>query len=212
MRRKWVRIVNLLVLIVAVGFTGWLIWLSTRSLPYYEPYMKKMIYISLAIVVLILLISFFGALSSSLTYENILENYTRARIYVMIKNNPGIHFSDLVKNLHLSNGQAFWHLRWLEHFEMIKRIKSNRFHLFYLNDGSNQETDELIAHTIIMKSDTRKELLELISNEQGITQSQLKKKTNLSQSTISYHLAILENEGLILQRKINRRKYYFQNE
>ena len=170
---------------------------------------KKILYGVLAGVVLLVLVSFVGSLSSTVTYDNILANYNRAKIYHLIKEKPGIHFNEIVRTLELSRGQTQWHLTWLERFDMIKRRRTKQYLLFYLNDGSFSEESSEITHTIVLKSETRNLILNIIHEEPGITQMKIKKKVQRSQSTITYHLVILEQEDFIAIQRKGRRRYYF---
>ncbi|MBK5114864.1 MAG: ArsR family transcriptional regulator [Candidatus Heimdallarchaeota archaeon] len=183
-------------------------WLIYKYL-IFTPINKKILYVVLAGAVLLVLASFVGSLNSSVTYDNVLGNFNRARIYHLIQEKPGIHFSEIVRSLELSRGQTQWHLIWLERFDMIKRIKTKQFLLFYLNDGSFSEELSEITHTIVLKSETRNLILNIIRDEPGITQMKIKKKVQKSQSTITYHLVILEQEDFIAIQRKGWRRYYF---
>lgn len=184
-------------------------WLIYKYPDFFDPFNKKLLYGVLAGVVLLVLVSFVGSLSSTVTYDNVLANYNRAKIYHLIKEKPGIHFSEIVRSLELSRGQTQWHLTWLERFEMIKKRRTKQYLLFYLNDGSFSEESSEITHTIVLKSETRNQILHIISEEPGITQMKIKKKVQRSQSTITYHLVILEQEDFIVIQRKGRRIYYF---
>lgn len=180
-----------------------------KYLDIFTPFNKKILYSVLAGVALLVLVSFVGSLSSTVTYDNILANYNRARIYHLIKQKPGVHFSEIVKNLELSRGQTQWHLSWLERFEMIKRKRTKQYLMFYLNDGSFSDESSELTHVIILKSETRNQILSLIREEPGITQLRIRNKVQRSQSTVTYHLVILEQEDFITIQRKGRRRYYF---
>jgi len=209
MPRKSNPIFIIFLFLLILSVVNLICWLPYKTVNTFGPDVKRVFLTILTMSLLFVIIAFFGTLRSLITYENILNNYNRANIYVMIKNNPGIHFSELVKKLQLSNAQAFWHLLWLERFDLIKRVKSSKYHLFYLNDGTNLNLEEFIVHSIIFKSESRKKIYQLICEKPGISQDTIKKESNLSQSTIAYHLIILEQDDLIYHQKINFKQMYF---
>jgi len=195
--------------LLTTGVTIYVSWAICKYLAVFSPFNKKILYGVLVGAVLLVLVSFVGSLSSTVTYDNVLANYNRAKIYHIIKEKPGIHFSEIVKSLELSRGQTQWHLSWLERFEMIKRKRTKQYLIFYLNDGSLSDESSELTHTIILKSETRNQILNIIREEPGITQLRIKKKVQRSQSTITYHLVILEQEEFIAIQRKGRRRYYF---
>ena len=166
-------------------------------------------YITLACVILLIILSWIGAAGSTFTIENILNNHTRAMIFTLISMNPGIHFSEITKSLDLSNGQASWHILLLKRFELIRSVKSKNYLLFYPNITFIYDEEDSKDHSIVLKSETRNKIFELICDNPHITQNQLKKMISISQSTLSYHLAILEQEELIMNQKQGRRRFYY---
>ena len=87
-------------------------------------------------------------------------------------------------------------------------MKSDQYLLFFSNvDFPENET--LSNHSTIFKSDTRQRIFKLISNESAITQKQIRKQLQLSQSSIAYHLGILEQEDLVYAIRENRIRYYY---
>ena len=195
--------------LITTSITICISWLIYKYPDIFILFNKKILYSILAGVALLVLVSFVGSLSSTVIYDNILANYNRAKIYHLIKEKPGIHFSEIVRSLELSRGQTQWHLTWLERFEMIIRRRTKQYLIFYLNDGSLSDESNELTLTIVLKSETRNQILNIIREEPGITQLKIKKKVQRSQSTITYHLVILEQEEFITFQRKGRRRYYF---
>jgi len=189
-----------------------LILLITITSDYYDvaiPSHNIRFYLPILATAFIIVVSIFGAIGSSLTRENILTNYTRARIYAFIRSNPGIHFSEIVRKLELSNGQTNWHLICLKQFDMIRSIKTSQYLMYYPNEGNFAEIVESIDQALILKSETRNQIYMIIKQKPAITQNDLKRIVKISQSTLAYHLAILEQENLIYTQKKGRIRNYF---
>lgn len=165
-------------------------------------------YVFLSLSIVIFIFGIFMAIGSTLTKENVLNNYHRARIFATIEQKPGIHFNELTKMLELSNGQTHWHLTCLRNFDMIKTIKEKNFKTFYPNYGMLFETIDS-SQLVTLKNKTRNAIFQEISKNPSLTQKHLQEILQISQSTITYHLIILEQENLITVQRKGRKSYYF---
>ncbi len=157
--------------------------------------------------------SILGAINSTITQNNVLNNYNRTRIYALIKSRPGIHYSEIVEKLNLGNGQAHWHISYLERFDMIKKVKSKQYLMFYPNDGVIVNNTTSVDESRLFKSKSRQQIFDSVCQKLGITQGEIGKLVPISQSTIAYHLIILEDEDFIyIERRGCKRYYYCTNE
>ena len=77
-------------------------------------------YLVLVFSLILIFSSILGTINSILSRENILKNITRAKIYSLIKSQPGIHFSLIVRTLQLGKGQTSWHLSHLKRYGLDK--------------------------------------------------------------------------------------------
>ena len=128
-----------------------------------------------------------GTLALHSKSKNPLLNQNRYLLYNQILNQPGIHFSGLVKNLHLSNGQIQWYIRILENNRLIIKKKQGQYLLFfpYFKKSYNLNDVEL---KYVIKNDIQRKILKKIQDSPGLNQKDLKQKLNLSQSKVAYHL------------------------
>ena len=212
--KKTKRIIWLLILLTGLGLA---IWIAYRSVvlplsPNIELIKRAITYAGLILMLIIVIISSIGLANSIITQENILKNYTRAKIFTLIKAKPGVHYSEIVRNLKLGKGQTTWHLAYLERYNMIRRLKTKRFVTYYPNDGMQIDENEFNIQLVLLKSETRNQIYEIICDKPAITQKEIKKDINVSQSTLAYHLIILEELDLITIQKKGRRRYYFVND
>ena len=188
------------IIVLAFNFPDIEIFGPTRS--------KIVWYVILSICIVFFIFGSISAIGSTLTKETVLNNYHRARIYTTIEQYPGIHFNELTKKLALSNGQTHWHLTCLRNFDMIKTVKEKNFKTFYPNYGMLIETIDS-SELVTLKNKTRNSIFQEISNNPSLTQNQLQETLQISQSTIAYHLIILEKENLITVQRKGRKSYYF---
>ncbi|MEW5761158.1 MAG: PKD domain-containing protein, partial [Candidatus Thermoplasmatota archaeon] len=77
-----------------------------------------------------LLIPFFP-LYSKIRKEEILDNDMRARIYAHISENPGVHYSSILKSFGITPGNLTYHLITLERNEYIKWVIDGRLKCYY---------------------------------------------------------------------------------
>jgi predicted transcriptional regulator len=198
-----------IILLIGIAITIWIGKIAFSTPLFYDIVERRINYSVFSLAILFLLITSIALLNTTVTRENILNNYTRAKIFTLIKTNPGIHYSEIIRNLKLSNGQATWHLTYLERFDMIRRVRSKQYLVFYPNYDFTVDEDETAVEIALTKSKTRNQIYELICDRPAITQNEIKKSITISQSTIAYHLIILEQLKLIYIKKKGRKRYYF---
>lgn len=150
----------------------------------------------------------FIPLYTKLHKEKILDHFTRGRVYEHIRNNPGVHYSEIKRELELNNGSLAYHLHTLEREELIRSRTSGRFKLFFPTDVKIPKDMEPQVSAI------RRQILNLIRNQPGITQKELASKlTNKKPRTISYHVKNMSREGVLRLEKAGREiKCYITDE
>ncbi|NHI92898.1 MAG: ArsR family transcriptional regulator [Candidatus Lokiarchaeota archaeon] len=144
---------------------------------------------------------------TSLTQDQILENETRAKMYELIKNKPGIHVRELSNELKKSSSVIRTHLMVLKNFNYIRSKKYNnpKLDLQFLKDFPEIYDD----YFVIWKNENDREILtSLINNELNLTE--LSQKLNVHHSTIQYHLKKLKQLDLIISIQAEKSlKYTF---
>lgn len=155
-----------------------------------------------------LFLLFFIPLYTKLHKDKILDHFTRGRVYEFIRNNPGVHYSELKRELDLNNGSLTYHLHTLEREALIKAQNIGRYKLFYPTGVKIPKDMEPQISAV------RQQILELIKTEPGITQKELGLKMgDKSQRTISYHVKNMEREGILrLERDGRERRCYINDD
>jgi len=145
--------------------------------------------------------SLFYPLYTRLKKDKILENFTRGRIYGHIESHPGIHYSELLRDLKLGNGNLAYHLKTLEREKMIRAVREGQMKLFYPKNGTAHSTmqrfDPLVRRSDQRISGTRKSILNLISATPGLSEIEIAQWLGLSKQNTYYHLRHLEQKGII---------------
>jgi predicted transcriptional regulator len=135
--------------------------------------------------------------------ENVLDQFTRGRIFGYIEANPGDHFGAIRKALSLSNGNAVYHLQVLEKQGFVKSRNEGMYKRFY-SKGTVLPPDN--SGPI---SEIHQRILSCIREAPGISQTEVASLLGLQQSTLGYQLRKLEKMGQIRRKRAGRRASYY---
>jgi predicted transcriptional regulator len=123
--------------------------------------------------------------------EEVLDQFTRGRIYGMIESNPGVHYTLIKKKVGVGNGTLTYHLTTLEREGFIRAEWDGLYKRFYPSQMARSESD------VLELSRVQAELLGHIKTAPGITQKELSMRTGLSKRVISYHVSRMTEARLI---------------
>ena len=140
-------------------------------------------------------------LFSRLEKDEVLAHEKREEVYQYIKNNPGPSFSDLRRELELSNGTLVHHLRVLESQEFVRSYRDGFRTRFYLRGPKIIPTAYLTR--------TQQQLLDTISANPGVTQKELSSLLGLPRESVSYHANRLAAQGQLQVRQEGKWRRYF---
>lgn len=149
---------------------------------------------------------FFGMLGalglfSRLEKDEVLAHEKREQVYQYIKDNPGPSFSDLRRDLELSNGTLVHHLRILESQEFVRAYRDGFRTRFYLRGPKIVPTAYLTR--------TQQQLLDTIASNPGVTQKELSQLLGLPRESISYHAKRLAAQGQLQVRQEGKWRRYW---
>lgn len=148
------------------------------------------------------LLSLFLPLYLRLKKDEILDQFTRGRIYEFISANPGEHYNSIKKALDLPNGSLTYHLQILEEEDHIKSQRDGIYKRFYPVDMRIPKQDKILNNSQIL-------ILETIKETPGISQKDIASILGVSSSTINYHVEKLIDRGFILKVRNGMRLRYY---
>ncbi|WP_455392245.1 NEW3 domain-containing protein [[Eubacterium] cellulosolvens] len=152
----------------------------------------------------LLLSVIFIPLYTKLHKDKILDHFTRGRVYEYIRSNPGVHYSEIKRELELNNGNLTYHLHTMEREALIKSRTKGRFKVFYPMDV------KIPADMEPQISAFRSQLLDIIREHPGITQKELGAMLpTKKQRTISYHIKTMSREGVLELEKVGRETHCY---
>ena len=141
-------------------------------------------------------------LFTKINQTDILTNSTRVMILSFIDENPGTYFSTMRNELGLGNGSAMYHLSVLEKNGYIRSKKVGKYRRYYTPD---QELSDL--------TEKEERVLEIVSNEEGLSQSDIAQQLNLSRQTVHYSIKSLVSKNRIVEVDSgNKVKCYLKTE
>lgn len=141
-------------------------------------------------------------LFSRLEKDEVLAHEKREQVYQFIKDNPGPSFSDLLRELEISNGTLVHHLRILEMQEFIKPHRDGFRTRFYLRGPKVVPTAYLTR--------TQQQILDAIAAQPGVTQKELANVLRIPREAVSYHTKRLAAAGQLQVRQEGKWRRYWR--
>jgi predicted transcriptional regulator len=133
---------------------------------------------------------------SLLKRENLLKNATRKRIYDYLHEYPGKHYRAIQNDLDLSLGVLSHHLDKLERGQYITSRQDGKYKRYYIRGSENE--------TFYHITSVQESILDVIKENQGISQSMIAQKLGISRKVVNYHVNILNQSGLIILKRKGR--------
>lgn len=138
---------------------------------------------------------------SRLEKDEVLVHAKRDQLYQFIRSNPGPSFSDLRRELDLSNGTLVHHLRILESQEYVKTVRDGFRTRFYVRGPKIVPTSYLTR--------TQQSILDAIGANPGLTQKDLSQFLGLPRESVSYHTKRLADNGQLEIRQEGKWRRYW---
>ena len=141
---------------------------------------------------------FFIPLYSRLRKDTLADEPTRQKLLRHIYAEPGTNFTELKEGLGLHNGTLAHHIYILENHQMITSQRSGRQRLFFPFGSTNKAK----IRTLLITNETQKEIIEIVKDNPGITQSMISQRLNVSRQKINYHVnSLVDNSILNLEKE-----------
>jgi len=148
-------------------------------------------------------IALFVPLYTKLRKDQVLDHYSRGRVYQYIEMNPGEHFNSIKRALDLNIGTATYHLEVLSRSGLVTSRQDGIYKRFY---PTNVPIPPSNGGGI---SEVQQRVLVVIKESPGITQKEIARLFGVRQSTLNYQVTRLEEKGLITAEKRGRSVHYF---
>lgn len=140
--------------------------------------------------------------------DDVLNNSTRESVLQLIRTVPGIHASDIARQVNAGWGTIVYHLSVLERNKLITSLVDGRHKRFFPSDTIDYSKRTQLAAVM---NPTTKQIYELIDGEPGIVQGEIAGRIGITIPTVIWHLQRLEVAGLVGRDKEGRKFHYFAN-
>jgi len=128
--------------------------------------------------------------------QNVLEHPLRRQLLDAVIAEPGIHLRQLAARFGTAVTNTQWHLRKLEMAGLVKTEKSGGRRLYYPVAGGQVARQEALRHASITNPNAER-LVQHLSENPGMTPTQLAESTMINPGTVRWHLRKLEATGLV---------------
>ncbi len=127
-----------------------------------------------------------------------LDQPTRMQIYNYIKGVPGMHFRGICDNLGLSVGVVQYHLRVLEHAELINAYTDGQNKRYFESNACSKTDMQLIS---LMRHDTTAKILTLLAQNESALHRDIARWLGVSSQALTWQMNQLKNAGLVNAEK-----------
>lgn len=132
------------------------------------------------------------------TPQNLFLNETRANIFEVVTENPGITFGAITRELNLAPGECQYHIRVLEREGYIKSKRTGKYTRFYLMGQKASEVSKI-----------QEEIILTIKENEGFSQTEIAQELGTSKQVVNYNIKPLVKNGFVLEIKENGRCCYY---
>ena len=132
------------------------------------------------------------------TPQNLFLNETRANIFEVVSDNPGITFGAITRELNLAPGECQYHIRVLEREGYLKSKRTGKYTRYYLVGQKASEVSKI-----------QEEIILTIKENEGFSQTEIAEEIGTSKQVVNYNIKPLLKNGFVLEIKENGRCRYY---
>lgn len=141
-------------------------------------------------------------LFSRIDKDELLENERRAEIYELIKQRPGIHLSEISRELDMAWGSTLHHLRKLREERIVQTKKIGHHKCYFLNGSGYSDAQMRVMS--LLKNDTLADVAAAIEAHPDSSLKDLSEKIGISAPLAAHHVKTLEKAGIIRKERAGK--------
>lgn len=138
--------------------------------------------------------------------SNVLAHPVRFSIFLAIVHNPGIHLQSLARETKIHISTLRYHLHQLMNTGKITCCQDAATIQFFENNGTYTKTQKLVFKHI--RNETRSKILYYLIKEPNTGRNKLASWIGCTGASISWHMRLLETDGLIHIKRNGRTIIY----
>lgn len=137
--------------------------------------------------------------------EDILELQTRKEIFEYVQTNPGVHFSQVKRDLNMETGLLQHHLRTLENYDVLmSEDHQGKRRLFVAEELDNEEREILSS----LRYETTRHILLFLVQEDKARNGAIAEELGVAPATVSWHVSRLVENGIVSEVRDGRTTFY----
>jgi predicted transcriptional regulator len=140
--------------------------------------------------------------------EEVVALTPRDKIYSTIGNNPGLHFREIQRRVGIATGALQYHLDYLKKKNLVREEKQGKFSHFYAMAAP--AVDSRLMN--LLRQESVRKIVLFLMNKRRATLQTISKNILLSLSTTSFHMQKLTESGVVNQKVIRGKLYFFLND
>lgn len=121
----------------------------------------------------------------------------RDQVLAFVRTYPGVHVREVERRLHLSSKLASYHLSALEHDGLVERVQEKGYARFLARVTRPRWTPRDIAFLCLMRRAVAFRITLLLLAQDELTPGHLAKALDLAKASATYHLHLLEDDGVV---------------
>ncbi len=145
-----------------------------------------------------------------LNKNELMDNEIRDRIMAYLSSKPGSYLGKVSRDLDIPTSTLKYHLNILRSFDLVTTVKKGRCRHYFTRERRLSDLEKRM-YAAIEHGPTRR-IVEIMRANPGISQSGLVHATDLSQSTVAWHMAKLEELELIRSHRNDVKEYYLRGD
>lgn len=132
----------------------------------------------------------------------------RQQVLGFVRQYPGVHVRALERQLGLSSRLAAYHLGQLESEGAVQCVHEAGFARYFAAVGKARLSADDVRFVCLMRRAAALRIVVLLAGGGPSTRDELGRRLGLARASVSYHLAMLADAGLVASRLDGRRRAY----
>ena len=149
------------------------------------------------------------AILHELMQKKALELELRQKIYLLLAKSPGLHFREIQRRTKTATGQLTYHLNYLQKANLIKTLGDGEYLRYYADIQISDKERKVLE---LMRQKSIRHILLYLLEYKRCNHEQLVKSSNLSPSTISWHINKLVDRKIVKKEIAGRNSLYSIND
>lgn len=137
--------------------------------------------------------------------DDSLELESRREIYQAVRDTPGIHFRELLRDTEYAQGTLQYHLRWLVDEALLERSEDGEFTRYYPSKKF-EPADKAVMDAL--RREYSRRIIAHLATAGPLSTSELADRLEKSASTTSWHLSRLTGAGVVAKERDGRSVLY----